>query len=367
MDPESEIRVLLIEDNSDHAELIQEHFASVATECPNRVEWTDSIGSALELIAKQLFHAILLDLRLPDGDRLEDTVARIVEETPDTPVIVLTSLNDLNLALKAVTLGAQDYLVKSEANGHLLARAVHYAIERKRINAELARSNRALAQFAHTVAHELKSPLSAVVYGLETLKRAAERGKYENIDSVIGQAQTAAGGMARLVNDLLEFAQFDKAKVASIPTSADEAFRNSLAAIRSAVEESKAEIHCDVLPAVLAHATHLQQLFQNLLSNAIKHRGEQPLRIHVSAQRRDGQWLFSVHDNGPGIPAEDRERIFGMFERGAEGSNGAGIGLALCRRIVERHGGRIWVESEPGKGANFLFLLPAADRVETGQ
>ncbi|HUQ90547.1 MAG TPA: ATP-binding protein, partial [Bryobacteraceae bacterium] len=139
-----------------------------------------------------------------------------------------------------------------------------------------------------------------------------------------------------------------------------ESVRRSLSNLQVAVQQANAQVIFDRLPLVRVHQVLLDQLFQNLIGNAIKYRKEEPLRIHIAAQWRDGQWLFSVSDNGIGIDSQYKEQIFGIFKRLHTSSeySGTGIGLAICQRIVERSGGRIWVESEPGKGSTFFFTLP---------
>jgi light-regulated signal transduction histidine kinase (bacteriophytochrome) len=134
--------------------------------------------------------------------------------------------------------------------------------------------------------------------------------------------------------------------------------------LASAIEECQAQVTCDPLPAVIASPVHLLQLFQNLVGNAIKYRGETAPVIHVSAVADGGKWVFSVKDNGIGIEPQHTTRIFGLFKRlhGRDRYSGTGLGLAICQKIVERYGGRIWVESEVGKGSTFLFTWPRADR-----
>ncbi len=144
------------------------------------------------------------------------------------------------------------------------------------------------------------------------------------------------------------------------PTDAEQVLNLTLKNLQKAIEESKAEITHDPLPTVIVDEVQLVQVFQNLIGNAIKFHGDEPPRIHVSAEKGQNEWIFSVRDNGIGIDPQYAEKIFGIFQRlhNARDYPGAGIGLAVCKRIVERHGGRIWVGSEPGKGANFYFTIP---------
>ena len=140
--------------------------------------------------------------------------------------------------------------------------------------------------------------------------------------------------------------------------------QGALADLRAAIAESQAVVTHDPLPTVMADPFQMGQVFQNLIGNAIKYRGSRKPEVHIRAEQRDGEWRFSVRDNGIGIAPQHHERIFGVFQRlhTREEYPGTGIGLALCEKIVERHGGRIWVESQPGKGSTFFLTLPQEDR-----
>lgn len=177
----------------------------------------------------------------------------------------------------------------------------------------------------------------------------------------LGHASAGAERMKRLIDDLLQYSRVSTRGREPQPTAVDQAVDEALQNLEAAVAESGAQITRDRLPTVMADHTQLVQLYQNLISNAIKFRGPQPPRIHLGAERDGQMWRLSVADNGIGIAPEQSERIFAIFQRlhGPDEYPGTGIGLAICRRIVERHGGRIWVESTEGHGATFLFTLPA--------
>jgi len=165
-----------------------------------------------------------------------------------------------------------------------------------------------------------------------------------------------------LVQDLLSYTQATSmGEDVSEPQDAGTALEGALSNLRESVTQSSACITSDCLPAVKMREVHLQQLFQNLIGNAIKYRRDEPPRVHVSAKKKDGHWLFSVEDNGIGIQPESKEQIFGIFKRLHTNDKyaGTGIGLAICQRIAERYRGRIWVESEPGRGSTFFFTVPA--------
>ncbi|MBI1897934.1 MAG: PAS domain-containing protein, partial [Acidobacteria bacterium] len=231
--------------------------------------------------------------------------------------------------------------------------------ESRRIEEELARSNTDLQQFAHVTSHDLQEPLR-VIGGYARLLSERYRGRFDpDADEFLDYISDGANRMTALVRDLLAYSRLGSREPVQGRVALAEVVEWALGNLRMAIEESAAVISARELPEVAGDEFLLVQLFQNLLGNAIKYRGSGPPRIDVTAERRGKEWLVSVRDNGIGIGREYHERIFGVFKR-LHGAlyPGTGMGLAICRRIVERHGGRIWVESEPGSGATFFFTLP---------
>ena len=167
--------------------------------------------------------------------------------------------------------------------------------------------------------------------------------------------------MQNLVNDLLDYSRLGRMDQPFAPVDCQAIFEQAQANLAGVIEASKAQISCDPLPPVQGNAGQLERLFQNLIGNALKFRGDAPLQVRVSVERQKGWWRFAVTDNGIGIEPEYFERIFVIFQRLHNRADypGTGIGLTTCKKIVERHGGQIWVESQPGQGATFYFTLPA--------
>ena len=225
---------------------------------------------------------------------------------------------------------------------------------------ELARSNSELQRFAYVTSHDLQEPARTVASFCELLEHRYRGELDEKAQEWIGYAVAGGQRMRALVAGLLEYSRLESHTKPFAPADCAGLLAEALANLHYSIDESLAEVTFDPLPVVTADATRLVQLFQNLIGNAIKYSGRTPPRVHISAERRDDDWVFSVRDNGIGIEPRHREQIFDMFQR-VHAQNqypGTGIGLAICKRVVEQHRGRIWVESEPGRGSVFYFSLP---------
>ena len=226
---------------------------------------------------------------------------------------------------------------------------------------ELARSNADLEQFAYVASHDLQEPLRMVANFTQLLAERYRDQVGEDGAEFIRYAVDGATRMQRLIEDLLRYSRVGTRGKSFQPTDCNEVLGHAVANLQVSIGDSGALVTHDELPTLMGDSSQLTQVFQNLVGNAIKFRSEAAPRIHVFAVRRSGNWIFSVRDNGIGIDPQFAERIFVIFQRlHSRGKYpGTGIGLAVCKKIVERHGGKIWVESEPGKGAAFLFSIPA--------
>ena len=231
----------------------------------------------------------------------------------------------------------------------------------RRTAEELDRSNKDLEQFAYVASHDLQEPLRMVAGFVQLLRERYQGQLDEQADEFIGYAVDGARRMSTLINDLLAYSRVNMRGGQLLPTDSQETFDLALTNIHAMIEQSGAAVTHDPLPTVRADKTQLAQLFQNLLGNAVKYRSpDRPAQVHVSARREDGHWLFSVVDNGIGFEQQYEDKLFLIFQRlhSRDKYPGTGIGLAICKRIVERHGGRIWAIGEPHQGATFFFTIP---------
>ncbi len=338
---------------------------------------------ALAQLIRHDFAVILMDVQMPVMDGFE--TASLIQGNQDTrhiPIIFVTAISkEERYVFKGYEAGAVDYLFKP-IDGDILRSKVRVFLElarhREDLKAahqvileksdELARSNRELEQFAFVVSHDLQEPLRMVSSYLQLLQRRYGGKLDDSADDFIHFAVDGADRMKGLILDLLAYSRVGTQGGEPRPTDMGEALVEVLQDLGLALEEAGATVEAGELPLVMADPRQLRQLLQNLIGNAVKFCAEEAPLIRVEATREDRAWHLRVTDNGIGIAPQFAEQVFGVFKRlhTREEYPGSGIGLAICRKITERHGGRIWVESEPGNGATFHFTLPAADEDEDG-
>ena len=266
-------------------------------------------------------------------------------------------LRSLVLSLESLQFEGQDCIIS----------ALLDITERKRLEDELRRSNADLEQFAFIASHDLQEPLRGVAGMVELLRQQYQGRLDERADTYIALAVEGAQRMQQLINDLLQFSRVNRLGQPFVALQLEDALQTALTNLQAAIQESQAQITWDPLPVVVGDPLQLAQVFQNLLGNAIKFRSpERPPQIHIGAQRvtsadrgEEQRWQIAVSDNGIGIKSQYFERIFLVFQRlhSRRAYPGTGIGLALCQKIIIRHGGQIWVESIPGQGSTFYFTL----------
>ncbi len=374
---DGKLRVLLVVESPADAELVLRQLLQDGFEVTSdAVQTLDGFTRQVRMNAYQL---ILADYNLPHWKGME-TIEVLRREGLDIPLILVSgALGDVT-AVECIKQGAADYVLKGSLAR--LSVAIRRALQEKRERdqrqqaernlarkvEELARSNGELEQFAHVASHDLQEPLRMVAAYTQLLGDRY-RGKLDgDADKYIGYAVEGAVRMQTLILDLLAFSQAGHNQQSPGPVECNAAFDAAMHNLRRAIEETGAVVTRDNLPALTADSTQLGQLFQNLIGNAIKFRGTEVPAVRISAAKQNDEWRFSVSDNGIGILPQYKDKIFVIFQRlhTREQYSGNGVGLAICRRIVDHYGGRIWVESEPGRGSTFYFTLPSAGRNEFG-
>ena len=397
-EPSSErrMKILLVDDTPENLVSLSAALSNLGEELVT----AQSGKEALRHLLNDDFAAILLDVRMPDMDGFE--TAEMIRSRPRSrqiPILFLTGYRNEEHLFRGYDLGAVDFLFKpivpevlrskvavfvelnrSNAKLQLQADALRKQAEElhraeqevRQLNANLearvlertealVRSNEELQQFAYIASHDLQEPLRTVSVYAQLLAKRYQGQLDADADQFIRFITHNAQRMETLIHDLLDFSRIDARGMDYFTsTSCDAALDDAIGNIRSLAQETATVITRDPLPSVQGDPVQLIRLFQNLLVNSIKYRGTSPARIHVSSKEKDGEFLLSVSDNGIGIEPQYAEKIFGIFRvlQPHDRNSGSGMGLAICRKIVSRHNGKIWVESALGKGARFYFTLP---------
>jgi signal transduction histidine kinase len=367
--PRTRLSVLLVEDDVADRDLILRELTK------GGFELTSAVVQTAEEFRQQV-RANRPDVVVSDYNlgqwRGTETLGILRDEGLDVPLILVSgTLGDV-AAVECIKLGVTDYVLKDRLAR--LPEAVRSALDEQKLRQErrqaqadlagkveeLARSNRDLEQFAYVAAHDLQEPLRMVSAYTQLLDQRY-RGKLDaNADKYIVYAVEGALRMQTLIQDLLAFSRVGRNGHGRTNTDCADVVDEALQNLRAAVEESGAVITCRNIPSVNADRAQMVQLFQNLIGNAIKFKGQQAPVIQISAEGHEGISVFAVADNGIGIAAEHLEVIFVIFQRLHTRSeySGNGMGLAICKKIVEQHGGRIWVDSKLEAGSTFRFTLP---------
>ncbi len=364
------VRVLLIEDNPGDAKLVE--IALVQSRNPSfQVRTVATMASALELLAASHLDTLLVDLSLPDCSQ-RDAIPRITSAAPQVPIVVLTGLDDEEFSRELVKLGAQDYLVKGQFDGRLLARALCYAIERKRTQRELATArDEALeasehkSSFLAAMSHEIRTPMNAIIGMTEMLLTTELDAEQREFAATVNSSGKA---LLTIINDILDLSKVSAGKL----TLHDAEFSPAIA-VEGAIELFTGRVHAsdvrlislldgDVPTKLFGDAGRLRQVLINLVGNAVKftERGEIVVEVRKEEETHDEVKLnFSVSDTGPGIPAAAVEHLFDAFYQvdslAVRRQSGTGLGLSIAAQIIELMGGKISVESVVGKGSSFRF------------
>ncbi|MBF0442699.1 MAG: response regulator [Oligoflexales bacterium] len=378
-------KVLVVDDSPANIDLIRTRFSRE----PFEIFTADEGKEALRLLRKETPDIILLDFLLPDLSGLE-----VLEEIrryhtmSSLPVIMLSATDDDKDIIEALRLGANDYVLKPISFQVLLARMmVHLKIKaddmllmRQKIelkeksdriesqNLELERSNKALSQFAYIASHDLQEPVRKISCYCDLIEDEFKEKLGSYGDEYITKLRACARRMLRQINDLLAYSRVGRSTPQYKSTNANEVFDRVVDGMIENVAAGGIKVTRDQLPFdICIEDCQLESLFQNFLSNGIKFRDKEEPMIHVSSTEDVNGWMFSFKDNGIGIAPEHHERVFDIFQKlhPEKEYPGTGIGLAICKRIVENYGGKIWVNSEDGNGSEFCFSIPKLKALKT--
>ncbi|MFH1440475.1 MAG: ATP-binding protein [Candidatus Omnitrophota bacterium] len=353
---EKNIRILLVEDNPGDVRLIRD---LLEQEVPASFEIThvELLQEVLKIIDKEEFGLVLLDLNLPDSRGL-DTFQRVYAEVPEVPIVIMSIVDDEDLAMEAVKKGAQDYLIKGKFDSYLLNRAIRYAIERKILD-------NLKNEFLRIASHELRTPLAIIKESINLILDEIPGEVNSRQEQVLIVARENIDRLSRFVNDLLDISKIEARKVELNRDFIDisSLMKDTASYFEKKAKDKKLKLITS-LPqepvSVYADKDKISHIFTNLVSNAVKF--TEKGRIKLSVQDKDKEIECAVEDTGIGISREDKEKIFTKFKQGKliqpSREKGTGLGLSIVKGLVEMHNGRVWVESELGKGSKFIFTIP---------
>jgi two-component system, sensor histidine kinase and response regulator len=362
-------RILIVDDS----ELSREMLCRILERQGHVCVAVASGAEALERLRADRFDVVLLDFMMEGMNGID--VLRTVKADPDlreNAIVMLSAFDEVADIGHSLEIGAEDYLLKPFDRIVLTAR-LNAVLERKRLRNlercrtsqleiaqnELRRSNEDLQRFASVVSHDLQEPLRMVTSYMQLLERSLGADIKGEQREYLEFAIDGGRRMSELIRDLLSYSNVSSSEARCETVDLQEIVKQVKVHLRAVIEEANAQIISTGLPKLTADHSQLMQIFQNLIGNALKYRSDRPPIIHVRAMEQTTQWLISVSDNGLGIDRENCQRIFEMFRRLHDRSiPGTGIGLAICQRVVERWGGKIWVESETGQGSTFFFTIP---------
>jgi signal transduction histidine kinase len=374
--PRFRYRVLVVEDNRAEREMLCVVLGEDGFECVG----CSTGAEALAEVEAGRFAAAVVDLGLPDihGTQLLERIRALDEQVR---VIIHTGAASYDSAKDAVNLGGFAYVEKLGKPGELLQH-VHracrewmdrYALRLEAAVAartdELARSNRELADFASVVAHDLRSPLLTISGFCHLLQEEFGPKLEGDADEYLRQIIEAVVRMSRLIDDLLDYSRVGRSPQPFTQVNLEAVAAQAVANLQADIQAAGATVEVGELPCVVGDPTRLAQLFQNLIGNAVKFHSDRPPVVRLRASRQDDRWRIDVADNGIGIAPEHFEKVFQVFQRlhHSREYTGTGIGLAVCKKIVEHHGGRIWLESEVGRGTSVLIDFPVSFQSATSK
>lgn len=372
------INVLLIEDSLGDSKLISDMLTE-SRDFQFSFKQASRIKTGRELLTQGQFDIVLLDLNLPDSFGVS-SAASLIQDFPYIPIVIITNHDNEEAGVNAVKLGAQDYIVKFFTDSYSLIKSVIYAIERKKlekqykttatnndlagktkvIEDELQKTKKELQDFLYVVSHDLREPLRTISSFTQILQKKLRTTIDHETNTYIDFILDGTKNIQDMLDDLLAYSRITPIRTFSTQVDINSIIESILNKLSSRIETTQAVIQYQNLPIIYSDHNQMKELFYHLILNSLTYTTENPPVILINAQKKDSEWIFCITDNGIGIDREFFERIFIMFQRlhTREEFPGTGIGLTICKRIVELHGGRIWLESELMKGSKFYFSLP---------
>lgn len=358
--PPEKLRVLIADDDEGDRKQITRVLkqAGISCECVETVNAEDAVAACAEGVVDCAF----VDYKMPGRDGLYG-IAALHERFPYMAIIMVTGHGDEEIAAEAMKLGASDYIPKAQIHARSVKRAIDSALGKAALRRQVAQQRNELENFASVLVHDLAGPLTAM-RGYAGIIESELRPESIDRDSVAGHAHSLVGAIERmgaLVGTLHEYTKVD-AKVTFEPVDMNQVMENTMSNLQQVIEKRGARVTHGELPAVTGNAPQLAQLLQNLIGNSIKYCEAAQPTVEVTANSDgEGMWRFAVKDNGIGISKEYYQQVFEPFKRlhGRGKYEGTGLGLATCKKIVERHGGAIWCESAPNDGTTLFFNLPS--------
>ena len=364
-----QVKILFVESNPEDIEIIggfleaaDVHFELTQVESPEK---------AIKILCENKIDIVIID-PVASGRQCSEFF-QCLKKRPELPLIILTSfekdLSEWNKNLPEIHL----YLYRHTLSPEVLSDAIRTALEHRRLVVELGetldsleKSNKALEQFAYAVSHDLNEPLRSITGYIYLLAKRHSQSLDEQGRHYVGKIESAAMKLQDMIVSVLDYSRIGNQKEEHVAVDCNEIMKEVLLGLEAAINEEHAKIKYSKLPVVKGDKIQLMRVFQNLISNAIKFQKDKVPVVHVSSKRQDRFWIFSVKDNGIGIDPKHFDSIFVIFKRlhSREEFQGSGVGLSVCRKIVESHGGKIWVESKPDRGTTFKFTIPCTLKVK---
>lgn len=350
--------LLIIDDSEDDIEMYR-RFIRKDQQCSWKIYDVDNMESASETLESNNIDCVLLDYSLPGSSGIK-ILTEFRKEYPFLPIIVLTGEGNENVAVQAMRLNAQNYIVKSDLTPDTLQKEIHNAIGLASLNQKIEDQKDALQNFAAILAHDLKEPLRSINYFIDRLNEEYSGELKGNAEKYFSFISGAAKRMTELIDTVSVFNYLENTEQQMEKLQLQEIQENAINNLDTAIREKKASITTEDLPEIYGDKTQLTQLLQNLIGNGIKYCENGTPAVHISAQQNENGCTICVKDNGIGMEAQFLEKIFEPFKRlhTAQEYSGSGLGLATCKKIIERHNGKIWCESSEGQGSSFYFYLP---------